>query len=91
MDNHFDLADVNTAHDVRHLRVCAKCGLLGDKRRMVTSDTRDWWHGRCFIDTKGMNELLMLPTDQLDSLTLGDIGPSVMHAILNTRKLVGPR
>lgn len=72
-----------TAHDVRHLRVCGHCGRLGDKREMVDGI----FHGQCFIDLHGLPALLRLPAEQLDNLTLGDIGVEAMKAILDKRNV----
>lgn len=70
-----------TAHDVRHLMICSHCKSLGDRRSMVTLDGGQW-HGGCYIDKFGKAELLKLPHKEIRKLTLGDIGPTMMRAIL---------
>ena len=72
-----------SAHDVRHLTVCAYCNHLGDKREML-SDPRGYLHGSCFLAEYGIEELKKKPPEQLGRLTLADIGVEAMKAILET-------
>lgn len=73
---------LRTAHDVRHLRVCVGCNDIGDNRAMVGTPPM---HGRCYIKRNGLQQLLWLPDEKLDRLTLNDIGPAAMRAILDRR------
>jgi hypothetical protein len=45
----------------------------------------DCMHGRCYIARFGLDALLSLPSSQTDELTLGDIGPEAMRALLEKR------
>lgn len=74
-----------TAHDVRHLRPCAFCPDLGDKRRMVRATAKEYAHGKCLIAAGGLQRLLDLPQPERDKLTLEDIGVDAMRAILAKR------
>jgi hypothetical protein len=69
---------IKNAHDVRHLTICPICNQLGDGRWMAGGK-----HGRCILDTEGIDGLLRLPKEEADRLCLGDIGPSAMRALVN--------
>lgn len=72
-------------HDVRQLRVCAGCAQLGDAREMIRQPRGKGcrhYHGRCFIGSHGMQQLLALPKEQTDKLTLNDIGVAAMRAVM---------
>lgn len=73
------------AHDVRHLRLCTVCDDLGDDRNMINPDpahSTRWYHGRCFIKRCGLKQLLKLPAEQANRLTLGDVGVRTMKALI---------
>lgn len=70
---------VARAHDIRKLRVCQACGGIGAKDGMV-----DHMHGRCYIATNGLAALIALPRDVTSGLTLGDIGPVAMKALIES-------
>lgn len=78
---------LRTAHDVRHLVTCtnSRCNQLGDDRHMIcvrSMDVRNYYHGRCFVKVFGLGALLNTPREQLETLTLGDVGPAIARAIL---------
>lgn len=73
--------ELNRAHDVRRLTICA-CKGVGDRRRMIF-DPEGWFHGRCFIARFGLDALLKLPEETQRRLTLGDIGGPAMRALLD--------
>jgi hypothetical protein len=41
-----------------------------------------YWHGRCVLSEAGIEGLMKLQKNELDKLTLGDIGVEAMRAIL---------
>ena len=76
------------SRDVRALRVCCRCGQLGDGRHMVRvvgHKPQGEAHGRCYIAAFGLRALLALPLEDRDKLTLGDIGVVAMKAVLAKR------
>lgn len=75
--------DLSKAHDIRHLSACAHCGEMGDDRRMIRSAPRTDWHGRCYAKRFGRKAFLALPREQTERLMFGDIGPSLMRALVN--------
>lgn len=83
-DPYNSVTELKRAHDVRHLRICAHCKGLGDRREMVTlfPVDKDWHHGRCYIAIHGLHWFLRLPTGILANVTLGDIGVEAMRALL---------
>jgi hypothetical protein len=80
-----ELARVEKAHDVRTLRVCARCGQLGNNHSMIGRGD-EWLHGRCFVALYGRAELCRLPKPTTDRLTLGDLGTAVMRYLLSHRE-----
>lgn len=69
-----------TAHDVRHLTICPRCRHLGDKRTMVHVG-EELVHGACVVPA----EIMSLPLNEQDKLTLSDIGLDMMRALLEDR------
>lgn len=61
---HHDV-ELRTSHDVRHLRPCAVCGGLGDRRWMLTNleayGLPGLNHGRCVVRQMAQEQLLELP------------------------------
>lgn len=79
------MVDLETCHDVRHLRVCSGCKGVGDGRQMIREPRGKGarhHHGRCYIESHGMTLFLRLPSEETDKLTLGDIGPVAAAALL---------
>lgn len=76
--------DLNTAHDVRKLRVCSHCQSLGDSRYMVTVNGK-LVHGFCALDLIGIKGLLSLPHREQDKLTIGEIGSRAMKRLVEAR------
>ena len=82
------------AHDIRRLAVCRYCKELGMDTPIVQAKrTRDgkmlrdkeYAHGRCLVDAKGgVDALLILPTEELDKVRLGDIGVELMIVLRDT-------
>lgn len=77
---------LKTAHDVRHLRACAKCEQLGDDREMVDllpamQDKR--WHPKCFYEEfgEGMFQYQMRSSDW-GKFRMSDVPKNVMIKIL---------
>lgn len=71
-----------TAHDVRHLRPCAFCSDLGDRRRMVHATAKEYAHGKCLFSAGGIRRLLDLPQRERDKLTIADIGVNAMRDLI---------
>lgn len=89
-----DLSCIRTSKDVRNLRVCCRCGQLGDGRHMVrVSGHRPQGeaHGRCFVAAFGLRALIALPLGEREKLTLGDIGVVAMKAVLSKRPVPLPK
>lgn len=79
-----------TAHDVRHLCVCGRCGELADDRDTVTYDTPAsagiHWHPQCFYERYGRQVVIeRLPPDQQDKFRLRDVPAGVMKRLLQVR------
>lgn len=74
---------LRTAHDVRHLVVCAGCNALDDDRHMVHDIDGTHWHGRCAIRKKGFDWLLKFRKSQLSKLTLGDLESTYARRLLD--------
>jgi hypothetical protein len=88
MSKPYNNATVEKAHDVRTLRVCCHCDGIGNKDSMIHRNeggTDRHWHGRCYIDQRGLHGFLSLPQEQTDKLPLGDIGVEAMKALLANR------
>ncbi len=86
-----ELLELRTAHDVRRLCVCHGCRQLGDRRNMIElkRDARGehrYFHGRCYVKSYRLARLLALPSEQLERLTLGDVGVYVMQKIVQTTR-----
>lgn len=58
------------AHDVRFLRVCKTCGHIGDKRRMLNLPDGDY-HDECIVARLTDAQVLRLPREQRNKITLG--------------------
>lgn len=71
---------MKTAHDVRQLRKCAKCGGAGDQRHMPSVNGQ-LMHGYCALDEIGVDGVASLPMAELGKITLGEIGGKAMKAI----------
>lgn len=83
-----DLVSVERAHDVRTLRGCAHCGGLGHSHRMVEGSAHEtkstpWYHGRCFAEKYGDDQLLKLGRIQLERLCIGDLGTLLMTLVID--------
>lgn len=78
-----DLLTIRTAHDVRRLRACARCGEIGDSDLMAFGYPydNDYFHGRCFVAEHGFEALLQLP-GVARKLTLGDLGLDLMRQLI---------
>lgn len=80
------LVTVRTAHDVRKLRACAHCEQMGSTDRMVFGfphgKTDEYYHGRCFVTAHGLAALCEMP-EQVDKLSLGDLGQSLTERIID--------
>lgn len=83
--------DIRTAHDVRRLRKCAFCGGMGDSKYMPFAaypgnhgtELMGHLHGFCAMKVLGVAGILKLPMDEINKLSLGEIGPAAMTAICN--------
>lgn len=73
-----------SAHDVRHLTKCDLCLGIADKRHSVRTQRGVYLHGRCYVEQWGLAMLLKLPSDQTSSLTLSDLGPESMRALVDS-------
>ena len=81
-----NLIEIKKAHDIRRLCRCPHCDEIGDNARMVRSNyTLHYFHGRCFAEAYGANELLALPAKETDKLCIGDLGVRLMRKLLNRR------
>src|SRR5512143_71344 len=72
------------AHDVRHLRACTSCGLIGDNRTMIHCmvwGVEEHFHGSCAVERLG-DHVLRLPVDERNKLTLKDTGADLMKRLL---------
>jgi hypothetical protein len=74
---------LRTCHDIRKWRGCVLCKKLGDKNQMLQSSKETFWHGRCFAKQFGTDRLLELPREQLEKLSLGDLGLRLMRAVVD--------
>jgi len=84
---------MDTVKDVRTLRTCGSCGGLGNADAMihrkvpldgaVTVLRDEYLHGRCFVKRYGRAELVHLPREQTDKLTLGDLGVRTMKYLID--------
>lgn len=73
-----------TAHDVRQLRVCSRCSSLGDGRRMLK--VKGWlFHDACAIAELSHADLLGLPEQELDKITIGAAGGDLMRELIAQR------
>lgn len=84
----YNNATVENAHDVRTLRVCCHCYGIGNRDLMIQrteGGTERYWHGRCYIDQRGLHGFLSMPQEQTDKMPLSDIGTEAMKALLAQR------
>jgi hypothetical protein len=68
------------AHDVRELRACKQCKGIGDRRFMPKVDGV-YLHGFCALELVGIDGILKLPPNEIDKISLGEIGPENMKII----------
>lgn len=71
---------IQSVKDVRSLRTCGLCNGLGKAPSMINVD-KGHVHGRCYLTVHGKESLLALPKEQLDRLTIGDIGWELMKEL----------
>lgn len=76
-----DEVNVRTVKDVRNLRKCELCGGFGDARRMLTVNGQRA-HGSCVVETMPAAWVLNLPAAERNKLTLRDVGPDLMRALM---------
>jgi hypothetical protein len=74
------------AHDVRHLRVCAHCGEIGDNRKMLQINGAPW-HDACAVATMSEGQILRLPAAERGKITLGAAGVPLMRKLMGARHL----
>ena len=82
--NSYNNAAIRTAHDVRTMQACAYCKGHGNDHSMIYAHTT-YWHGRCFIASKGEQAFMALPISQTGKLRLDDIGPEYMRKLIAAR------
>lgn len=81
---------LRTAHDVRYLRVCAKCEGVGDDRNMISPwpihdlDRDARWHPRCFFEQQGDEDVLLLCESERGKFRICDIPKSLMKRLVQT-------
>lgn len=80
---HEEMISLRRAHDVRRLRTCGHCGMIGDSAHMIPWMARDWFHGRCYADKFGVDALLELHPDLTEGLQIGDLGVALMKQLCN--------
>ncbi len=69
------------ACDPREPKICCDCNQSGTGGSMIeTSDAH--YHGRCFIRSFGVEQLLAMPGAELRKLTIGDVGITVIRQIM---------
>lgn len=73
--------ELRTAHDIRHWCPCAKCGYLGDDRRMIAVGA-DQFHDACAVAQFTTAQILELSIDELNKFTLYATGVNLMKAIM---------
>lgn len=84
-----------SAHDVRHLDVCAKCALLGSRGHGLVKRDNAWFHPACLSP----DELLALDADQLRTVRMCDLNtPDLLRVLARldeedgpTKRAFGPR
>ena len=97
-----DLVTLRTAKDVRTLDLCAHCGHMGMRPRMIRGvlingyaerkyAIGDYLHGRCVVRIGGVELLKLLPKDATFCLSIGDIGVDAMKALISSAPALGPR
>ena len=75
---------LRTAHDVRRLRACQKCGQMGHSGQMVCYPyDNKCFHGRCFVEQHGFDALAAMP-EEARKLTLGDLGVDLTSRLIPT-------
>ena len=74
-----------TAHDVRHLCVCPKCGSIGDDRDMPLVGSQPM-HDVCAYRHLGVAGILRLPATERRKFTIGSVGPIAMRRLLEDRR-----
>lgn len=73
--------ELRTCHDIRHWCVCARCGYLGDDRRMITVGAEQY-HDACAVANFTTAQILEMPIDELNKFTLCATGINLMKAIM---------
>lgn len=79
---------MDDSHSVRDLTVCDICQKIARKSTSILRGEKHF-HGRCFIFQWGIEALLLLPTNDKECLTLGDIGPKAMRALIESASSKG--
>lgn len=74
------------AHDVRHLRVCKHCDQLGDNRKMLMVEGAPM-HDACVIATRSTSQILQLPKEEREKITIGAAGHTLMMKLVDARHL----
>ena len=74
------------AHDIRHLRLCAHCGQLGDGRKMLQLSGGQW-HDSCVVKTHTVSQVLRLPASERDKITIGAASVELMRKLFDARHL----
>lgn len=81
MDN---VDNMHTAHDIRRLCKCTRCGGLGDREQMICVAIGPY-HTRCFREVFGFEGVLALPTDLMGKFRICDLTASEMRTLINRR------
>jgi D-mannonate dehydratase len=88
------------SHDVRQMHECIVCGGIGFYKLpdcaenflvVVIKPQADGWrvyaHPRCFVTRHGIEKLLALPDEELNSIRLCDVSLRTMRSIMNRKKV----
>lgn len=97
-----DLISLRTAKDVRSLDLCAHCGRMGMRTRMIRgvllngyADRKyaigDFLHGRCVVRIGGIELLKLIPRRATFVLSIADIGVAAMKALISSEPALGQR
>lgn len=77
---------LRTAHDIRHLCVCARCGGLADDRRtvdLIPAQRDKKWHPKCFFDEFGEAGVLDLAHWHQAKFRICDIPLDLMKKLVD--------
>jgi len=69
------------AHDIYETKICGRCNYPALRDAMVET-VEGHYHGRCFIRSYGLDALLALPAEELNKLTISDVGVPVIRQIM---------